>query len=132
MAGKVWVYAEADGDKVTSATLEILTKAREVGDTVEAIYSGSGDTAAIAEQVGSHGATKLFAIDPGDGLPGQVAAAGIAALAGEHNPDTILFAQSYDGRDALRACRSSSTGPCSPTACRSAPTARSAPRSSVV
>jgi electron transfer flavoprotein alpha subunit len=101
MAGKVWVYAEADGDKVTSATLEILTKAREVGDTVEAIYSGSGDTAAIAEQVGSHGATKLFAIDPGDGLPGQVAAAGIAALAGEHNPDTILFAQSYDGRDAI-------------------------------
>ena len=40
-------------------------------------------------------------IDPGDGLPGQVAAASIAQLAGEHNPDAILFAQSYDGRDAI-------------------------------
>ena len=37
--GKVWVYAEADGDKVTGATLELLTKAREVGGTVEALYA---------------------------------------------------------------------------------------------
>ena len=32
---KVWVYAEADGedpDKPHSSTLELLTKAREVGD----------------------------------------------------------------------------------------------------
>ena len=33
---KIWVFAEADGDKPTSATLEILTKARELADTVEA------------------------------------------------------------------------------------------------
>ena len=100
MAGKVWVYAEADGDKVTTATLELLTKAREVGDTVEALYAGT-QSAAIAATVGDFGATKLFAIDPGDGLPGQVAAAAIAQLVGEHNPDVILFAQSYDGRDAM-------------------------------
>jgi len=100
VAGKVWVYAEADGDKVTTATLELLTKAREVGDTVEALYAGT-QSAAIATTVGEFGATKLFAIDPGDGLPGQVAAAAIAQLVGEHNPDVILFAQSYDGRDAL-------------------------------
>jgi electron transfer flavoprotein alpha subunit len=100
VAGKVWVYAEADGDKVTSATLEILTKAREVGDSVEAIYAGpNADT--IAAQVGEYGATKLHVIDPGDGLPGQVAAAAIASIAGEQNPDMILFAQSYDGRDAI-------------------------------
>jgi electron transfer flavoprotein alpha subunit len=98
---KVWVYAEADGDKVTTATLEILTKARELGDTVEAIYAGGGDANAIAEQVGSHGATKLYVIDPGEGLPGQIAAAGIAQLAGANSPDAILFAQSYDGRDAI-------------------------------
>ena len=40
-------------------------------------------------------------LDTGDGLPGQVAAAAIAQLAGEHKPDAILFAQSYDGRDAV-------------------------------
>jgi electron transfer flavoprotein alpha subunit len=98
---KVWVYAETGEGKVTTATLEMLTKARELGDTVEAIYAGSDDAQAVATTVGSHGATRLFVIDPGDGLPGQVAAAGIAQLAGEHNPDAILFAQTYDGRDAV-------------------------------
>ena len=29
---KIWVFAESDGDKPTSATLEILTKARELAD----------------------------------------------------------------------------------------------------
>src|SRR3954451_1297497 len=98
MAGKVWVYAEAVDDKVTTATLEMLTKAREIGDTIEAVYAGSGNADAIAAAVGSHGATKLYTIDPGDGLPGQVAAAAIAELAAAQNPDVILVAQSYDGR----------------------------------
>ena len=98
---KVWVFAEAVGDKVTTATLELLTKAREIGSEVEAVYAGSGDSGAIAATVGSYGATKLHVIDPGDGLPGQVAAAGLAALAGSENPDVILFAQTYDGRDAI-------------------------------
>jgi electron transfer flavoprotein alpha subunit len=98
---KVWVYAEATDDKVNSATLELLTKARELGSEVEAIYAGSGDTAAIAASVGAYGATKLHVVDPGDGLPGQVAAAAIAQLAASENPDVILFAQSYDGRDAV-------------------------------
>lgn len=96
----VWVYAEASGDKVTGATLEMLTKAREIAATVEAIYAGPhGD--AVAAQVGEYGATKLHVIDPGDGLPGQVAAAGIAQLAAASAPDAILFAQTYDGRDAM-------------------------------
>ena len=98
---KVWVFAEAVGDKVTTATLELLTKAREIGSSVEAVYSGAGDPAAIAATVGAYGATKLHVIDPGDGLAGQVAAAGIAQLAGSENPDVILFAQTYDGRDAI-------------------------------
>jgi electron transfer flavoprotein alpha subunit len=98
---KVWVFAEVAAEKVTTATQELLTKAREIGSEVEAIYAGSGDTAAVAATVGAYGATKLHAIDPGDGLPGQVAAATIAQLAGEQKPDVILFAQSYDGRDAL-------------------------------
>ena len=37
---KVWVFAEAVDDKVTTATLELLTKAREIGSTVEAVYAG--------------------------------------------------------------------------------------------
>jgi len=97
---KIWVFAESAEGKPTTATLEMLTKARELASTVEALYAG-GDADAIAASLGEHGATKLFVIDPGDGLPGQVAAAAIAQLAGEHSPDAILFAQSYDGRDAV-------------------------------
>jgi electron transfer flavoprotein alpha subunit len=97
---KIWVFAEADGDKPASATLEILTKARELADTVEAVYVGA-NADALAAGLGEHGATKVFAIDPGDALPGVIGAAALATLVGEHSPDAILFAQSYDGRDAV-------------------------------
>ena len=99
--GKVWVYAETDEEKVTTATLELLTKAREIGGTVEAIYAGKNPTDAVAAQVGEYGATKLHVVDAGDGLPGQVAAAAIAERAQTEQPDVILVAQSYDGRDAI-------------------------------
>jgi electron transfer flavoprotein alpha subunit len=97
---KVWVFAEVADGKVSGATLEMLTKAREIGDTVEAVYAGP-DADPVAATVGAHGATSLYVLDPGDSLPGHAAAAGIARLVGEHNPDVILFAQSYDGRDAV-------------------------------
>ena len=45
---KIWVFAEADGDKPTSATLEILTKARELADTVEAVFVGANADALAA------------------------------------------------------------------------------------
>ncbi|HEX9467115.1 MAG TPA: electron transfer flavoprotein subunit alpha/FixB family protein, partial [Acidimicrobiia bacterium] len=92
---KIWVFAEAEGDKATSATLELLTKARELGDTVEAVYVGTY-TDALVGVLGEHGADKVYAVDPGDALPGVVGAAALAALVGEHAPDVVLFAQSYD------------------------------------
>ena len=97
---KVWVFAEAADGKATSATLELLTEARKAADTVEAVYAG-GDADAIATQVGEYGASKLYVLDPGDALPGVAAAAAIAELASAESPDLILFAQSYDGRDAI-------------------------------
>jgi electron transfer flavoprotein alpha subunit len=98
--GKVWVLAEADNGNVTTTTLELLAKARELGDTVEAFYGGDG--AAVAETLGAHGATKVYATgDLGAGLPGVALAAAMAAQADAGNaPDLILFATSYDGRDA--------------------------------
>jgi len=55
---KVWVYAEADGDKPHSSTLELVTKARELGD-VEAVHVGK-DAAALAGPLGEHGVTTLY------------------------------------------------------------------------
>ena len=97
---KVWVFAEAEGDKPATSTLELLTKAREVADTVECVYVGA-NADALAGALGEHGATKVYAVDPGDGLPGVIGAAALEALIAANAPDLVLFAQTYDGRDAI-------------------------------
>jgi electron transfer flavoprotein alpha subunit len=94
------VYAEAEDGAPVSATLELLTKAREIGDTVEAVFVGA-DAETVAPKLGEYGAAKVYTADPGQTLTGVVAAAAIAKLVEEHQPDLILFAQSYDGRDAV-------------------------------
>jgi len=96
---KVWVLAEAADGKPTSITNELLTKAREIASTVEAVTWG--DAAAIAADLGRFGATKVYSAgDLGGSLPGApVAAAMAAAIQGGNKPDAILFPQSYDGRD---------------------------------
>src|SRR5574341_378215 len=98
--GKVWVFAEAEERIPASGTLELLTKARELGDTIEAVIA-VGDADAVAGSLGEHGAAKVYAADPGDSLTGVVGAAALDKLVEEHQPDLILFDQSYDGRDAL-------------------------------
>ena len=51
---KVWVYAEMNGGKLQSTALELMAKARELGD-VEAIALGTGAKDAAAT-LGKHGA----------------------------------------------------------------------------
>jgi len=96
---KIWVYAEANDGNVTGTTLEILTKARELADTVECVFAGDG--ASVAGTLGEYGASKVWAT--GDlsgrlvGVP--VAAAIAAAVEGGNAPDAIIAGTSYDGRD---------------------------------
>jgi electron transfer flavoprotein alpha subunit len=97
---KIWVFAEADGDKPSGPTLELLTKARELGGTLEAVYVGA-NADALAGTLGEYGAGTVYAVDAGDALPGVVGAAALESLIAEHAPDLVLFAQSYDGRDAI-------------------------------
>jgi electron transfer flavoprotein alpha subunit len=97
---KIWVYAEAEGDKPATSTLELLTKAREIGDAIECVYVGV-NADALAGALGEHGATKVHAVDGDDVQAGVVGAAALAALIATEQPDLVLFAQSYDGRDAL-------------------------------
>ena len=54
----IWVYAEAVDGKVSPLTLELLTKARSLGSTVEAVYAGA-DADAVAGALGAHGSTKV-------------------------------------------------------------------------
>jgi electron transfer flavoprotein alpha subunit len=97
---RIWVYAEAADGKVAPITLEMLTKARELAGTVEAVY-GDGDADAIAETLGAHGATKVYATGDLQGsTPGVPVASAVAALIeGGDAPDLILFGTTYEGRD---------------------------------
>jgi electron transfer flavoprotein alpha subunit len=96
----IWVFAEANDGNVTSATLELLTKARSLGDNVEAVYAG-GDADAVAATLGEYGASKVLTTgDLGGALPGvPVAAAIAAAVEGGNAPAAIIFPTSYVGRD---------------------------------
>ncbi len=66
---KVWVLAEAGDAGPTPITLELLTEARSVATTVEAVAWGS-ETASLAATLGEYGATTVY--DVGD-LGGIVA-----------------------------------------------------------
>lgn len=94
---RIWVFVrEVDGDASTLG-LELLTKARELGD-VTAIYVGVGSDEAYAK-IGDHGASTVFHLDPGDSLIGAPVARALADRIMETAPDLILFGQAYDDRD---------------------------------
>jgi electron transfer flavoprotein alpha subunit len=97
---KVWVLAEAGDSGLMPITLELLTEARSVAGTVEAVAWGA-DTASLAAALGEYGATTVYDIgDLGGVLPGVPVSAAIAALIeGGNAPDAILIPATYDGRD---------------------------------
>jgi electron transfer flavoprotein alpha subunit len=97
--GTVWVYAEATDAKVSTGTLELLAKARELGEA-HAVYA-AGDAEALAGELGAHGASTVHATgDLGGGLAGPAVASAIAdAIAAGDGPDTVLLGTSQDARD---------------------------------
>ena len=97
--GKVWVLAEKGDSGPTPVTLELLTEARAVASTVEAV--AWGDAASLAGPLGEYGATTLYDVgDLGGALPGVPVAAALAALIeGGNAPDAILMPATYEGRD---------------------------------
>ena len=97
---KVWVWADVTPDGPAPSALELLTKARDLGDEVAAVALGPGATAS-AEALGEHGATTVYASDD-EVFTKHLAQPAVHALAGlveEHQPDLILFPASYDARD---------------------------------
>jgi electron transfer flavoprotein alpha subunit len=99
--GKVWVFAEIADGKPAPVALELLTKARSLASTVEAV-AFAPDAADAAAELGAHGATTLYAgTDPqwGELLLGGPAADALAALIAEHKPDLVLFGMTYNSRD---------------------------------
>ncbi len=93
----IWVFVEeADGSPSTLG-LELLAKARTLGD-VTVIYLGAESQEAFAT-LGDHGASRVLHADAGDRLPAAPVAAALADRASAGSPDLILFGQAYTDRD---------------------------------
>jgi electron transfer flavoprotein alpha subunit len=97
----VWVFAQGADGAPTTATQELLTKARELSSSVTAFVVGEADS--FAAGLGAYGATKVYATgDLGGKLPGVAGSAAMkAVIDGGDAPDIILFPQNYEGRDIV-------------------------------
>ena len=84
---KVWVYAEVHDGELDPAALELLTKARDLGDA-EAVVLGPGATEA-APKLGEYGASVVHASDDAvyDEFIAQPHAHALCELIGQHSPD---------------------------------------------
>jgi electron transfer flavoprotein alpha subunit len=96
---KIWVYAEQSEGRPAATTLELLTKARELGD-VEAIALGPGGREAAAA-LGRHGAGRVLVNDDAAFAEylAEPATDCLAALVATASPDLVLFAFSADSRE---------------------------------
>lgn len=109
---KIWVYVEVSADgAIDPAALEILTKARELGDT-DAVALGPGATEAAAK-LGEYGARNVYVSDDEvfSDYIAQPAVHVLHELVKQHDPDLVLFATQYDSRDVAGrlAARTGST-----------------------
>jgi electron transfer flavoprotein alpha subunit len=109
----IWVYADLDANQqVAQAALEILTKARDLADTVEAVALGAGATEA-AKALGEYGAQKVYASDDSvyDEHLAQPRVEALHKLIQDQSPNMILFATSYDSRDVAGRLQARTASP---------------------
>jgi len=93
-----WVFVEEAEGQPSVVGLELLAKARTLGDA-NVIYLGAGSDAAFSA-LGDHGATAVHHLTPeGDDLAIAGAAAAIEGIVAAHDIDILLFGQTYTGRD---------------------------------
>ena len=95
----ILVYGELSEGKVTSTSLEIVSKARELGD-VYAVALGSGAKAAAAT-LGKHGAKAVHVNEDKafDDYIAEPATDALASLFEKEKPDLILFGFTPDSRE---------------------------------
>lgn len=97
---KVWVLVGSGETGPASIALELVTQARSMASTVEAVaWGGNGES--LAGPLGEYGVSTIYDLgDLSSGLPGVPVAAAIAAsIESGNRPDVILIPATYDGRD---------------------------------
>src|SRR5690242_11641650 len=95
----ILVYAELSEGKVVSTTLELMTKARDLGE-VYAVALGSGAKAAAAT-LGKYGAKVVHVNEEAafDDYLAEPATDAVATLFEQQKPDLILFGFTPDSRE---------------------------------
>src|SRR5690242_13380554 len=95
----ILVFAELSEGKVTSTSLELVTKARDLGD-VYAVALGAGAKAAAAT-LGKHGAKVVHVNEDKvfDDYIAEPATDAVASLYEKEKPDLILFGFTPDSRE---------------------------------
>src|SRR6185437_2644699 len=96
---KVWVYVELNQGRPASTVLELMAKARELGD-VTAIALGTGAKAAAAT-LGAHGAKVVYVNEDKafDDFVAEPATDALAELHKQDAPDVVLFGFTPDSRE---------------------------------
>jgi electron transfer flavoprotein alpha subunit len=101
---KIWVYVELVGSEPAPVSLEVLTKARHLGEVEAVVLDPQG--AGVTRTLGEYGAETVYlgTDDEYRHFVAQPAAAALAALIEYHSPDLVLLGATYDARDiAARA-----------------------------
>jgi electron transfer flavoprotein alpha subunit len=102
--GEVWVFAEQESGKLSDVPLELLSKARELADTlgvqVGAMLLGEG-VSNLTKPLIAHGADKVYHVNHHNLRQYQTApyTAAICELIGQYEPQIVLFGATPLGRD---------------------------------
>ncbi len=102
--GDVWVYAEQEDGKLSDVPLELMSKARELAETlgvnVAAALLGK-DVKNLSEQLIHHGADKVYLVEDEKLEHYQTTSytAAIQKLIQDHQPQICLFGATPIGRD---------------------------------
>ncbi|MCZ7533425.1 MAG: electron transfer flavoprotein subunit alpha/FixB family protein [Acidimicrobiia bacterium] len=91
----IWVFSEETNGLPSGGSLELITKARTLGE-VAVFYLGAGSDAAWAT-LGDHGAGSVHHLDTGDVLPSGPAAAAMAELVSDAT--AVFFGMGNTDRD---------------------------------
>ncbi len=100
----IWVFIEQDDGELEGSSLEVLSKARELGEKYGYMVSGvlfGSDVKKLVEEAGRYGADRIIYVDD-ENLRiynAEVYAKAMVELARRYNPNTILFSATRNGRD---------------------------------
>ncbi len=102
--GEVWIFAEQEAGKLSDVPLELLSKGRELADTLKvplaAMLLGQG-VSTLADQIVAHGADKVYLVDDAKLAHYQTASYTrvICDLITKHRPQICLYGATAIGRD---------------------------------